>query len=841
MKIDLGASARSLAKTPRLTGMALACLVVGLGATLSVLTLINALLIRPPPFPEADRLVRVWATIRGVSPRYDLSYLDYLDIRRQASSFEHFEGIARTRLTPRLDGVTVRLRGEGVSSGYFDLIDVRPATGRLFTPDEYQPAAPRVMLISDHLWTTSFGRDPEILERVLTARSVWDKPDATPVPYTIIGVMPPGFVGTIEEDESHFWIPLTHYVPRHFMDERGTDILWTLGRLKPGVSFETAAREVETIGQRLLAGYPDRPGSPNGGSPDGDSPDSDAADPQFGLWAQPFGESWRAELRRGLHLLLAASGLLLLITCTNVANLLLARLAKMEHELCLRRILGADQRRILRQLVRESLLLATLGGAGGLLLAAWGTRIAVTTLAYEVPSYIDLSPDGRVVVMAVLAILITGTGFGVLPAWLGSQLELSSRLRETGRGASGGRRQATFGRSLVIAEIALTFVLLVAAGLILRSYADLRSFDYGYRTDHLLRMSVTLNRGEHTTPADWRVFMRKVEKAVASYPGVRQAAVVCGTLPPWKPPARDLIWTASGETFEKVRRHRITAAYLPTMDIQLLHGRNIRHDDDETGTPVALLSQSLARTLAGDDGRGALGQELRVESGSEAGTYQVVGMVEDVRFAPEGARATKYGVRGELGEGRHFYLSGLQATGYVLSLAIHTEVEAASLIEPLRKLLGSLAPTSPVHWISTMDDEVALGYSDTRLYAFLVSFYTLCAVLLAGLGIYGVLANDVARRIGELGLRMAIGASRRDILRLVVGRSLRTVGVGIVVGAALAFALLGLTSGLLPGLTGDPATFLLVALGLALLGVVACLGPALRAVRLEPAIALREE
>ena len=819
--VDLRYAARSLLKTPRPALAALACIAIGIGATVAVVTLINAVLIRQAPFPEADRLIRVWTARSEEDPRDDLSYPDFRDIREQVQSFEVVESVARTRLAVTLPEGTERMRGEAISPGYFELIGVRAALGRLFTPDEYAREGERVMVISDQYWKNNFGGTSDVLGRTATARTVYGAPDEPSLTYTIIGVLPPGFVGTIEEDVSDFWIPIEHYTPAAHLEDRNAAYLWVIARLKPGISLEAAGNEIATIGRQLADAYPDRPDD-------------------YRMWLERFGENWRGEIRMGLSLLLVASFLLLVIACTNVANLLLARLAEREHELGVRMTLGAGRMRILRQLLTESLLLATLGGIAGVVLAYWGIKAFVAFVNFDIPSYVEIGLDWRLVVLTLLVVGLTGIAFGVLPAWFGAQVSPNTQLRETARGAVGSRKRAFFGRSLVVAEIALTFMLLIAAALMMRSYENLTSVDLGYRTDQLLRMGITLNRAEFPSPAEWRRFAREAQAALDNYPGVRRASVVSGLLPPWPDRRAEIDLTfegLEGEFLRRVGMHPVDPAYLEAMDIQLLHGRNFTESDDENGAPVLLITRGLARRMAGGEEADALHGQIRlvIDPRTErlSNPFEVVGVVEDIVWTgPRGAPPYEYDV----------FLPAPQGPSFVLSVAIYAEVKPESLITPLRQELGKLAPTSPVHWISTMKDELGNQYADSRFYTFLLSNYSISAVILAIIGIYGVLSNSVVRRFSELGMRMALGAARRDILRLVLRQGLVTVAVGIVIGIVLAVASLRVISSLLYGVSaGDPATFIAVAVGLILLAFVACYFPARRATKVDPAEALRQE
>ena len=816
---DLRFGIRSLLRTPRLTFAAFACIAIGIAATMSSVTLINAALIRQVPFPEPDRLVRVWATGSDENPRQDLSYPDFEDLRKEAESFELLEGATRTRYAMTTAEGTERMRGEAISEGYFELIGMRPALGRLFSEDEYAAGADRVMVIGDFVWKTTFGGDPEILGKTMLARSVHAAPEVSASPYTIIGVLPPGFVGTVEEDVSRFWIPVEHYTPRDRMLIRDVEQIWALARLKPGVSLVSAQAEVEAIGRQLEAAYPERRGG------------------AFGMRVQVFGENWRSEIRTGLYLLLAASVMLLLIACTNIANLLLARLAKREHELSVRMVLGAGRRRILRQLLTESLTLAAAGGLAGVMLAYWGIQGLVSVINFDLPDYIEIGLDARLVLATLVVIFLTGIAFGVLPAWLGARLNLASQIRQAGRGATSGRRQTRFGQLLVVAEMALTFVLLVGASLMLRSYENLKAIDVGYRVENLLRMSIHLNQAAFPAPPDWFQFADTAQQTIESQPGVRRAAVNYGPLPPWADSHTDIQIDDSGDIARQNLVHAVDASFLETMGIELLHGRNFDTSDRGASQRVALISHSLAELVA-TEGRAqdAVERQIRFvidEQGNTTRPYIVAGVVKDIKWrGPVLHRPGTHDV----------YLYAQQVPNVIHSFAIHTEVEPTSLVNPLRKVLGQLAPTSVVHWVSTMEEELSTQYADTRFYSALFSGYSLSAVVLAILGIYGVFSHSVVRRFNEIGVRMAFGAGRRDVLLLELTRGLRLAAIGIVIGVVVAIASSRVIASLLYGVSAqDVRSYVLVAVGLTVLALLASIIPARRAMQVDPAEALRQE
>lgn len=805
---DIRNAWRSIRATPRLTMTAAACAALGLGAAIFMSTLVNAVLFAKPPMPDADRLMRVWTSAIASKQQSDVSYPELLDIRSRARSFDMLEGVSRTRLALTTDAGTERLRGESVTPGYFSLIGVNPALGRLFAAAEYAPDSDRPVIISFSLWQRRFGGRPDVLGQPFRTRPT-SRQSAGSV-RTIVGVMPPGFVGTVDPDVSDFWLPIAHYEPASMLSDRNVRSTWTLGRLRPGASPAAARSEIAAIAASLAAEYP-------------------AANGRVTLTAEPFGETWRERFRLSLYTLLAATGLLLLIACTNIATLLLARLAQRESEMRVRLALGAPRARIIRQLLAESLIIAVTGGAIGLALAAVAVRTFAAADVFDLPPYVDLGLEPVTVAIGVALVVITGLVFGVLPARMGAGVSI---VREAGVRVSQGVRQRRYGRALIVAQVAFTCLLLVGSTLLFRTYQALVQGDLGYRTTKLLRMAVTPDPNAFQTTAARLALAENIKRTFDAYPGVERSAAMAGVLQPWFDDAVNLDISADDQ-LRDVGRRAVGPDYFDVMGMRLLEGRSFGPADRADGATSALASETLAKRLRDRTGRAAIGQRVQL---STPGTDRrealtIIGVVNDVVYnGPLRPRTDDHDLYVPL---------ELGAPG-PLSIAIQTRGDAATLIEPLSRELGRLAPTSPQHWISTMEDELGLQYRDAQLYAGLSGVFGASATLLAVLGIYGVLANSIARRHRELGVRMAVGARRSDIVRLVLAEGARMLITGVAIGIALALGASRLVSGLLYGVApSDPVTYLAVAATLVLLGIGACIVPSVRASKLDPLKALR--
>jgi predicted permease len=785
-----------------------ACAALGLGAAIFMSTLVNAVLFAKPPMPDADRLMRVWTSAIASKQQSDVSYPELLDIRSRASSFDMVEGVSRTRLALTTDAGTERLRGESVTPGYFSLIGVEPALGRLFGAAEYTPDSDRPVIISFSLWQRRFGGRSDVLGQPFRTRPT-SRQSAGSV-RTIVGVMPRGFVGTVDPDVSDFWLPVAHYEPASVLSDRSVRSTWALARLRPGASPAEARSEVAAIAAALATGYP-------------------AAYDRVTLTAEPFGETWRERFRLSLYTLLAATGLLLLIACTNIATLLLARLAQRESEMRVRLALGAPRARIVRQLLAESLIIAIVGGIAGLALASVAVRAFASAGVFDLPPYVELGLEPVTVAIGMALVVITGLVFGVLPARVGAGVSIA---REAGVRVSQGVRQRQYGRALIVAQVAFTCLLLVGSTLLFRTYQALVGGDLGYRTTGLLRMAVTPDPNAFHDTAARLALAENIKRTFDAYPGVERSATMAGVLQPWFDDAVDVEINAD-DRLRDVGRHAVGPDYFEVMGMRLMQGRTFGPADRAAGATSGLASQTLAQRLRDRTGRDAIGQRVML---SAPGTDRhealtIIGVVNDVVYnGPLRPRAADHDLYVPL---------ELGAPG-PLSIAIHTRVDPATLIEPLSRELGRLAPTSPQHWISTMQDELGLQYRDAQLYASLSGVFGASATLLALLGIYGVLANSIARRHRELGVRMAVGARGSDIARLVLAEGARMLVSGVTLGTALALGASRLVSGLLYGVgPSDPMTYLVVAALLFLMGMTACIVPSIRAAKLDPLKALR--
>ena len=814
---DLRHTLRGARRSPRLFLAAAACIALGVGGAVFILTIADAVLRKGPPFPDADRLVRIWTFREDTRQRTDVSYLEAREIAAAARSFDAVEMTARTRTAIITAAGAERVRGESVTPGYFELIGLQPAAGRLFTADEYAPDAPRVMIIGYALWQRAFGGRSDILGLTVRARGNTGRGESEER-FTIVGVMPSGFAGTIDPDISEFWLPIEQYTPRVMLGMRRARSTWVLARLRPDASVAAAHAEVSAIGRQMAAEHPD-----------------DYR--ELALGVEPLGETWRERFRAGITLVTSAAGLLLLIGCVNVAWLLLTRLAQREGELRLRAMLGASRATIVRQLALESVVITAIGGAAGALLAMVGVRVFARAEVFRLPAFVPLEVDAGIVSIALALVLLTALLAGVLPAWLASRLTAARGLREVGRGTTMSRRQRRLIDGLVASEVAFAFVLLTGTLLMVRTYANLVGSDLGYRVEGLQRMAISLDPAIYPSAAEQIAFTRTAREALMAQSGVAGVSFLSGVLPPWVDDVAPIaVAGVPRPELAATYRHPVDEHFFDVMDIGLEAGRAFRASDDTAAHSVAIVSRSLARAVAGGDGRAAVGRAIQVGRDAQAleraPVITIVGVAKDVRYhGPLGGREMQYDL----------YVPMAQQPGAILSIAIATTHDPARVLGTLQRTLGRLAPTSPLHWISSMEEELGIQYADARLYAWLTGVFGGSGLLLVAIGIHGVIANGVTRRRGELGIRMAIGARPRDIVTLIVSQGSRPLLLGIVVGVLVALAAAQLAVSLVHGVAAtDPATYAAVGVLLLGVGLVACWLPAWRASRVAPTRMLRE-
>ena len=800
LRQDVLYAVRRLWQAPGFALVAIATLALGIGANSAIFSVIDAVLLRPLPFAEPERLVQLAQVWEGRSTGV-YSPQNFLDVVAQAPSFASLSAIDNDDLTMTGRGDPARLQGARVSASFFGLLGVRPALGRAFAEEENEPGRSKVVVLGHRLWTQRFGADPSVVGQTVQLNRE---------PYVVVGVAPAGFAFP---EGAEAWVPL-EYDEIFRGRSRGAWYLSVIGRLKPGISVEHARQDVSTIADRLAKEYPD-------------------ADEGVGGTAISLQQATVGDVRRPLLVLLGAVGLVLLIACVNVANLLLARVAARDTEFAVRAALGAGRGRLLRQLLTESVLLSVLGGAVGVFVA-WVSLDALVALQPQgVPRLGEVQVNRGVVAFASGLSLVTGLVFGAFPALQMARRPTAQVLREGGRGLLGGRGDRLRG-GLVVGQMALAMMLLAGAGLLIRSFSRLSHVDPGFRTENALSFRISLPESVYDSDARRTAFFEDLLPRLGALPGVRSVGGVSG-LP--------LGGTRFNLSFEIAGRPPLPPAQQPTMEVRVAthgyfdtmgivvrRGRGFEAGDSRGANQVVLLSEAaVTRFFPGED---PLGKHITVgwRRDPPAGG-EVVGIVGDIK---------------ELGLGHEnapeVYLPSSQLPFPSMDIVLRTSVSPLSLAPSVEATVHGLDPELPVSRMRTLEDVVARSISEPRFYMLLLGAFAGIALFLAALGIFGVMSYAVVQRSREIGIRVALGALPGDVLRSVLREALLLSGSGVALGVIGAMALSQVLRRLLFDLSPtDPGTLGAMAALLSAVALLASYLPARRATRVDPLVALRSE
>jgi putative ABC transport system permease protein len=801
--------ARTLLKSRGFTLVAVLTLAIGIGANTAIFSVVEAVLLRALPYRDADRLVVLWENKRaGNRPHNVVNPGNLLDWREQAGSFEDVAAFYDQRFGLTGGGEPEEVAGQAATPNLFQLLGSRPALGRTLLPGDDAAGGQSVAVISHGLWQRRFGGSPDVIGKTV----LLDGAGAT-----VVGVMPPDFRWFIKENSlsgkpAEVWVPLE--LPDQLRTGRRGRYLSAVARLKSGVSIEQARGELETVAARLEAQYPD-------------------VDKGWGATVVPLREQLAGEVKTALLVILGAVGFVLLIACVNVANLLLARSAGRRKEMSLRAALGAGRLRIARQLLTESMLLAVAGGALGLLLSYWCVGALVALSPPNLLGEGQVGVNLTVLAFTLAVSLVTGVAFGVAPALEASRLNLSESLKESGRGNIGGARAGRVRAALVVAEVGLALVLLVGAGLMVRSFLSLQSVHPGFDAGNLLTMRVMLPQTKYPEDVRKVEFFRRAAERIRALPGVRSASAVSAL------PFADL---GAATSFTVVGRPAPAAGdkwttdvrvadenYFRTMNIPVVAGRTFTEQEAVEDRKVAVINEAMARKyFPGED---PIGKRIVVSMSSQPVPTEIVGVVGDARYDK---------LDGELRP--MVYWTPPQLTYSSMTFVVRTAGDPAALGPSAVREIQMVDKEQPVSDVRTMESWLSESTARTRFGTLLLGAFACAALVLAAVGIYGVISYSVAQRRNEIGIRMALGAQTRDVLRLVVGQGMRLVLAGVVLGLLGAFALTRVMSGLLYGVAAnDPPTFAANALLLAAVSLLACYVPARRATRVDPLAALRRE
>jgi putative ABC transport system permease protein len=795
---DLRFAIRMLARSPGFTLVALATLALGIGINTAMFSVAHAVLWGTLPYPRPERLVTVSEVeIKEPDSVWGAAYPSFRNWQARSASFESFAAILFDERILREGPEPVRLTGKAVTYEFFHVLAVQPMAGRVFTVSEDKLGSPPVVVLSHRLWSQRFNSDPALLGRSITLGQS---------PFTVLGIMPPGFD---YPPQTEYWVPLQQVIPSRFLERSDVWVMNTIGRLKDGRTAKDAENEIEGFAKQIRREHPE-------------------ANRDLVVRTASVRDQLSRDLRPALLVLLGAVGLVLLIACGNLAGLMMARATGRAREMAIRSALGAGRRRLIRQLLTESALLSITGGLLGIGLSVWATR-ALQLLSMD-PRLAALPLNGSVLLFALAATIATSVLFGVAPAIQSTRTETGEALKTGGARAGANPHRAATRQILVVGQVALCLVLLVGAGLLFRSFVRVLNVDPGFRVDRLLTMRISLPRGYNDVPAAFRFYSQLAER-MKSVPGVSDASAISSLPISGGQGNGDIAIegrpSVPGE-LGAAQFHRALPNYFRVMGIPLVRGREFDERDDSSRPHVTIINESMARRFWPNED--PIGRRIRI--GPPGGEWvTIVGVVKDVR---------QVGLDSDIRFATYDPLA--QQPWVTMDLAIRAAGDPASIIAGTRAELRRMEPALLIDRVQTMEQRISGSLAPRRLNLVLFGLFAVLALVLASVGLYGVVAYAVARRTQEFGIRMALGAQQRDVLRLVLGQGLKLALLGVAIGIAAALGLARLLVSLLFGVEPtDPMTIAGVSFLLTAVALIACWLPAHRATTVSPTEALRAE
>jgi putative ABC transport system permease protein len=803
---DIRYGMRMLRKSPGFSAVVILALALGIGANTAIFSVVSAVLLRPLPFSEPDRIVSIHGIdVRNGETGRPLSYPDFADLRTQTKTLESVAAYDDGTATLNGAGDAMHLELCGVSADMFAVLRAKPLFGRVFVSTEDRPGS-RVVILSHRLWRTRFNTDPKVVGGQILLDSK---------PYTVAGIMPPEFQFPLDTQPMDLWMSMGAAVDAESQAERGSHFLRVIGRLRDGLTLEQSNAETTQIAAGLAKQYPDTDG-------------------HMGIGIQPEIDALVGKVQPALLLVLGAVGFLLLIACANAANLLLARATGRQREMAIRASLGAGRTRILKQLLTESVLLALAGGALGLLLAVWGSAALTSLPSLGIPRLASAGVDLRALGFTLGVSLLTGVLFGLAPALHASRFNLFGSLKEGGRTATDGTGRSRIRNILVVAQVSLAVVLLIGAGLMIESMYHLLHQSPGFEPQGVLAFDLDLPDARYGKPEQSADFFKELLSRIRNVPGVKNASAVMPL-----PLSSGILRTSfeiEGHPMAKsdLPRTQIRAVgleYFQAMRIPLIAGREFTARDDRNASHVIIINQTLARRFFPI--QNPLGKHMKpgMSAGKTDTMCEIVGVVGDVKHRNLWQQPDP-----------ESYVPYEQNSIGAMNIVVRSENDPMLLLPAVREQVRALDAELPIYHAQRMEEYVAASVAQRRFTSLLCAVFAGVGLLLAVVGLFGVMSYSVAQRIHEIGVRVAVGAEKPDILRLILSEGMRITVVGIGLGLLGAFGVSSIVKSQLFGVSAtDPLTFLGVVLVLGLVALAACYIPARRAARVDPMVALRYE
>ncbi|HEX5833197.1 MAG TPA: ABC transporter permease [Pyrinomonadaceae bacterium] len=813
---DVRYGLRMLTKNLGVSAIAVLTLALGIGANTAIFSVVSTVLLNPLPYKDPERLVSLWENVPQHG-RWRAAPANFLDWKKQNTVFQDVAAFGGSTATLTGDGDPEQLSGAAVTPGYFEVVGVQPALGRTFQPEEYQLGTDRVVILGHGLWQRRYGGDKNIINRNITL-------DGNSC--TVVGVMPPGLfparpttAGRIDFDESgqDFWKPMSYMV--HLAALRGAHILGVVARLKPEVTIDQAAAEMNTIAARLAQEH--------------------AENRDEGIIVNRFMNEVVGDVRPALMTLLVAVGLVLLIACANIAGLLLAQHAARTKEIAIRAALGAGRRRLVRQFFVEGLLLSLFGTVAGLAVAQLGLKALLNFIPEQmIPRLAQIGLDWRVLGFTLLLSLVTCLLFGLVPAWQASKPDLQTALEQSGRTSGPGAARLRFRQLLVVFQVSVAVMLVIGAGLLIKSFWLLQRVDPGFKAERILSAGVTLPRSKYGEPVQINNFFNQLGERVAAVPGVESVTIAydhplqSNWLDSFEIEGRP---AAPENQSQSANFMPVGSDYFSTVGVQIVSGRAFTPQDDQDHPGVAIVNEAFVRHYFPNED--PLGRRIRpgppgrIWDQQRLTSFEIIGVVRDVKF--DGLAAASEPA---------YYLPATQAPLEDMTILVRTANDPKSIVAGLRQAVWSVDPNQPISNVNTLEQIVSDSIAQPRLNMLLMMLFGGLALLLSAVGIYGLLSYAVTQRTQELGIRMALGANVTDVLKLVLKQGMLLALIGEAIGLVGAFALTRLMRGLLFGVTPtDTTIFAGVVLVLTLTALLACYLPARRATKVDPLVALRYE